>query len=134
MSISDIESERKYMLKYALLYLLASIFCALFGGIYELFSHGVYSYFMIYAFAYPLVLGALPYLFFGMIGKNTSSYYLGHQIYALGIATLTLGSIIKGVLDIYGTTNSLTPYYWWIGGTLILTGVLVLLVKTQKRV
>ena len=39
----------------------ASIFLAFFGAIYELFSHEVYSYYMIYAFAIPLVLGAVPY-------------------------------------------------------------------------
>lgn len=134
MSISDIKAERKYMLKCALLYLITSILCALFGGIYELFSHGVYSFFMIYAFAYPLVLGALPYLVLGLVGKTISLYYLGHQIYSLGIATLTLGSIVKGVLDIYGTTNILTHFYWWIGGALVLAGVLVLSVKMRKRI
>ena len=41
-------------------YLTASVFCALFGAVYELFSHGVYSYWMIYAFAFPLLLGAIP--------------------------------------------------------------------------
>ena len=34
---------------------------ALFGAIYELFSHDVYSYYMIYAFAIPLLMGVLPY-------------------------------------------------------------------------
>ena len=41
-------------------YLWISIFFAVFGGIYEYFSHGVYSYFMIYAFMIPLVLGTVP--------------------------------------------------------------------------
>ena len=36
-------------------------FLALFGAIYEIFSHEVYSYFMLYAFAIPLAMGLLPY-------------------------------------------------------------------------
>ena len=40
--------------KTALLYLVAALSAALFGGIYEQFSHGVYSSFMIYAFLFPL--------------------------------------------------------------------------------
>ena len=33
-------------------YLLSTVICALFGAVYELFSHEVYSYYMIYAFAF----------------------------------------------------------------------------------
>ena len=42
-------------------YLLSTVICALFGAVYELFSHEVYSYYMIYAFAFPLLLGAAPF-------------------------------------------------------------------------
>ena len=41
-------------------YLSVTVFSALFGAVYELFSHGVYSYCMIYAFAFPLLLGDIP--------------------------------------------------------------------------
>ena len=41
-------------------YLLAAVCCAAFGAIYECFSHGVYSYYMTYAFMIPLLAGALP--------------------------------------------------------------------------
>ena len=37
-----------------------TILFALFGAVYELFSHEVYSYYMIYAFGIPLILGVLP--------------------------------------------------------------------------
>lgn len=38
-------------------YLFFSVFCLIFGIIYEIFSHQVYSIFMICAFCVPLVLG-----------------------------------------------------------------------------
>ena len=39
-----------------------AIFIAVFGAIYEKFSHEVYSYYMIYAFMIPLCLGSFAYL------------------------------------------------------------------------
>ena len=41
-------------------YLLITILCALFGAVYEAFSHGVYAYGMLYGLAFPLLGGVLP--------------------------------------------------------------------------
>ena len=49
-------------IKTGLQYFTAALFCALFGAVYGLFSHSVFSYYMLYAFMIPLVGGAL--LFF----------------------------------------------------------------------
>ena len=54
MYISDIEAAAKRASRTAFVYLLVSLFCALFGAVYEVFSHEVYSFYMIYAFAFPL--------------------------------------------------------------------------------
>lgn len=127
MFTSDTDTLRKGA-KTAFVYLLAAVFCALFGGVYERFSHGVYSYDMLYAFAYPLVGGAVPYLALGLLGKqpNAAARVLGH----CGIATLTVGSIIRGVLEIYGTTNGLTVWYAAVGGALVFAAIAVgLLIK-----
>lgn len=48
------------MKKFLLQQLAATLFFAFFGAVYEAFGHGVYSYFMIYAFAFPLLMGVLP--------------------------------------------------------------------------
>lgn len=116
--------------KTAFLYLMIAVFFALFGGIYERFSHGVYSYDMLYAFAYPLLGGAVPYLALALQGKwpNSTARMLGH----CGIATLTIGSVIRGVLEIYGTTNALTVCYGIAGAALVLAGIAVGLLKKQE--
>ena len=57
---------------YALIYLAAALLCAFFGAVYERFSHEVYSYSMIYAFAVPLGLGALPLMLCGLLAKRES--------------------------------------------------------------
>ena len=98
----------------SLIYLGVSVFLALFGAVYELFSHGVYSYFMIYSFAVPLLGGCLPWLLAakGFIpGPGTWSGLL----MAFAVSVLSTGSVFRGVLEIYGTTNRLSAVYLWAG-------------------
>ena len=90
-------------------YLLASIVIAAAGAVYGLFSHGVYSYYMTYAFMIPLLCGTLPHLVMAM-GSSEKTFYAKEAQLAF-IATLTAGSLLKGVLDIYGTTNRLLIIY-----------------------
>lgn len=44
-------------------YLAVTAACVLLGAVYETFSHGVFSYYMIYAFAFPLAGGVIPFFF-----------------------------------------------------------------------
>lgn len=104
--------------------LLFTLFIALFGGVYESFSHEVYSYFMIYAFAFPLVLGVLPLLVIRMTGAAYPNRVVVSAVRA-GIASLTVGSLVTGALEIYGTTHPLTVVYWIAGGALLLFGAAV---------
>ena len=106
--------------------LFAALFCALFGAVYELFSHGVYAYGMLYAFAFPLVLGVLPLLLIAMLRAPYPNRFVRSVCHA-GIATLTVGSLVCGALEIYGTTNPLTLVYWIVGGTLYARGAAVCL-------
>lgn len=120
-------SDTKKYAKTALVYLLISIFCALFGAVYEIFSYGVYSYYMIYAFAFPLVGGVLPALSFCLLGIKKHPGAAARYLYHCGVATFTVGSIIQGVLEIYGTTNDLIWWYWLVGIALVTLAVLVYL-------
>ena len=118
--------------KTAFLYLLASIGCALFGALYELFSHGVYSFYMLYAFAFPLTGGVLPFLAISLFAKKDRSVKLPGISYHCGIATLTVGSILCGVMEIYGTTNMLTCWYWIVGSFLCFAEVLDSVIRSKK--
>lgn len=88
----------------------------IFGIIYEIFSHQVYSNYMIYAFLIPLLLGIIHIIF---------NKLLIDELYKMGVITLTVGSIIKGVLDIYGTTNNLVFIY--------LIGILFIICSMFKK-
>ena len=97
------------------IYIIVTLICILFAMIYESFSHGVISNFMVYAFMIPLVLGVVV---------SYVSYYLKikklpteieNKTYNAAVATFTIGSIIEGVLQIYGTTNSKVYVYLAVG-------------------
>ena len=79
---------------------------------------------MIYAFLFPLAGGALPFLAISLFQGNYPGF-AARCLYHSGIATLTVGSIVKGILDIYGTTNLLTQWYWRVGGLLLLVSVFI---------
>lgn len=89
--------------------LAATAFLALFGAVYEAFSHGVYSYCMIYAFALPLALGVIPYTLLLLSGRRPGSLFL--RLLSSAIAVFSVGSVMAGVLAIYGTTNALLTVY-----------------------
>ena len=128
LSILAIDKTKEKILKIVLEYLILTLFFSLFGAIYEVFSHGVYSYRMIYAFGYPLILGLVPVLImhFSRIKKLPGT--LSGQLYRCGIYTLTIGSVVKGVLEIYGTTSRLSDLYTPAGFLLILAGFLLFLI------
>lgn len=109
-----------------------SIICAAFGAIYELFSHEVYSYFMLYAFLFPLIGGTLPF-FVLACSRVRLPDAIACKLYHAGIAALTVGSLFTGVLEIYGTTNRLTAVYWIVGAGLVVCGVGKYLVSLRGR-
>ena len=96
----------------------AAKFCALFAWIYEHYSHGVWSYPMVFAFIYPLAGGALCSL---VIGKANPP---GAVFWRSGIAALTVGSLFRGALEIYGTTHRLTALYTFAGIALCAVGAI----------
>ena len=105
LSVSDIKQNRP-----AWTWLMITLFCAVFALIYEYFSFGVYSYHMIFLFAWPLLLGALPcFLLKRDIGRLWND----------GVLLMTAGSLLAGIFEIYGTASTLTIWFWAAGGLLL---------------
>ena len=110
------------------------------GAVYELFSHGVYSYYMIYAFAVPLAVGALP----NLLAERTTvrekrnpdgveSASLSSRLQLAAVATLTTGSSMQGVLEIYGTTNRLMVTYAIVGLILLTAAIITYIVELKAK-
>lgn len=130
MFISDIKRSRG--LKTAFVYLLVTIFTALFGAVYEVFGRGVYSFFMLYAFAFPLLFGVLVFFIIGLCGdKRYPNPHAGNAYHAF-IALMTVGSLMEGVLEIFGTTNRLTKWYWIAGVSFLFLSILFTFLNPGK--
>jgi len=124
---------------------LTTVFVFVFAKIYGIFSHGVSSVFMSYAFLLPLSLIFLPKLlnlctgnrlWNGSLdteeeeGKKLFLSSLASFLWKSGVAVLTVGSLYKGVLDIYGTSGSFEWIYLVVGiVTLAAGGISALLAK-----
>lgn len=109
--------------KIMMLYCGITILTVIFALIYEMFSHEVFSWYMMGAFLFPLVLGVIPFFAIGKMHTIFPSLF-SIDLYHSGIATLTFGSIIEGILEIYGTTNRLIIVYWIAGFALVCFGII----------
>lgn len=138
-------------------YLAASVVIAAAAAVYGLFSHGVYSYYMTYAFMIPLLAGALPHLIAAMKRESTggdaetdrhelpaesekpvskepaafAKIFDAKEAQLAVIATLTAGSLLNGALDIYGTSNRLLIAYP-IAAAAVLAAAIALGIKRKK--
>lgn len=116
---------------------LTTVFVFVFAKIYGIFSHGVSSVFMSYAFLLPLSLIFLPKLlnlctgnrlWNGSLdteeeeGKKLFLSSLASFLWKSGVAVLTVGSLYKGVLDIYGTSGSFEWIYLVVGILALVSG------------
>ena len=89
---------------------------------------------MLYAFAFPLLLGVLPSFLLGLSRRNVPKPV--RSLWNAALASLTVGSLVSGALEIFGTQSPLTAVYLVLGGGLILTalltGLLCALVVSKK--
>ncbi len=102
-------------------YVIATAFCLLFGTVYELYSHGVYSPYMYLLFLCPLC-GGLPFFFLKHYPAPAARW-----LWHCGVATHTCGSCVTGVIEIYGTECALLPLYAGVGAGLCILGIVVFL-------
>ena len=111
-------------------YLFATLGCLAFGLIYERFSHQVYSPFMLGAFLVPLLGGA------GLFAALSREAWPGtacRAIYHSALAALTVGSVFRGVLDIYGTTSRLGAVYWAAGALLLVSALGMYIMERAEK-
>ncbi|WP_028511043.1 hypothetical protein [Ruminococcus sp. NK3A76] len=125
MFISD--TDKRSCLKQALGTGAGASFAALFGGVYELYSHSVYSYYMIYAFA-PLMVLSLVYVWWGGFSKRPPKR-AARALYTASASTASVGMIATGVVTIYGSSNRLLLGYCILTGATLAAAVVCRLIE-----
>jgi len=136
--ISDIKIKNKppNLGKTIAVYLLLALLAIAINLIYGFFSHGVHSAAMTGMFLYPLLGGALGYF---LIARYTASitrfvvYRIGYNSYNSGLAALTMGSFLKGILEIAGTNSPYCLIFTIIGWLAIALGLAVFAFLTVKK-
>lgn len=108
----------KWSKRNMLVYLISFLFVIAFGQIYALFSHGIFSWFMIFAFV-PLLICFLVWLAIWLLSAKTNIIkkpdIVFQKCFNLSAIILSIGCIVQGVVDIYGTTSRLISVYWIVG-------------------
>jgi hypothetical protein len=112
------------MLRTSAVFLAVALFCIFFNWIYGRYSHGVHSDSMTLMFGYPLFGGAVVYLLINFRPKAWTPGRFAINIYNSGIATLTVGSALKGVFDIAWTSSPYQPVFMIAGISLASIGML----------
>ena len=99
------EKTAKQTMRTLYIYIGATLFVALFGFIYELFSNHVYSASMYLAWMYPCFIGVPVYAALRFLPIKIVPGTIPACIFNFGVALITTRSIFNGVLEIYGKTN-----------------------------
>lgn len=141
-----LQNNSKKLGKTIAVYLLMTVLTIAVNLIYGLFGHGVHSAAMTGMFLYPLLGGALGYL---LIDRTMAFitrfvvYRIGYNSYNSGLAALTVGSFLKGILEIAGTNSPYLIIFFFLGWVAVGIGLMVFgflavtnqrLLKTEKRI
>lgn len=89
--------------------------------------------YMVFAVSLPLICGVVMTELLRLLPKRFYPQGLSINLYNSGIATLTIGSIVRGALDIYGTENPLVMYYAIVGIGLVVLGILAWIISISHK-
>jgi len=106
------------------IYGFTTLFCITLNYIYSLFGHGVSSPYMSYAFVFSLGLGVVGFI---VLGRLKLDHRIAFNLYNAGVATLTVGSILRGIIDIAGADTPYPVYYFFVGTVFVAIGGLLYL-------
>lgn len=105
-------------------YTAVTAFCILFNYVYSLYAHGVSSYSMTYMFLFPLLGGTFVFGGCYLLKNRVKGLSrLSFNLYNSGIAWLTVGSCVKGVVEIAGYGSDYIKVFFVIGLFFVFLGL-----------
>lgn len=110
-----------------------TLFCLVVFLVYNIFSHGVYSNYMTFLFAWPLMLGLVPSTLIAFIPALQEPSHLTKAIYHAGLASVTVSSLLRGIFDIAGTASSYQMPLMYFGIALLVAGSISYMVSLRIR-
>lgn len=106
--------------------LIWSMIALVFNLIYSMYAHGVSSLYMSALWFGILVMGSMPQLLLWKLPnyiEKERAYTKFQKYYYTGLATLAVGSLLKGILEIAGADSQYLIFYLIVGGILSIIGL-----------
>lgn len=119
--------------KTALIYGFLSVFCGVFSVVYLQFSHGESSPFLIWLFAPPLLLGAVPAWLFSRAKAEKTPHIRVRRLWSSAVAALTAGMLVRAVINISGRFTEYDTIYWILSGLLFSLAAVLDFIARQRR-
>jgi hypothetical protein len=106
-------------------YLAVSVVCVIVANVYALFGHGVRSSAMDYMFLYPLIGGFVIKILSTLVRGDYSRGIkrVGVNLYNSGIAALTCGALLRGIVEIAGTDSVYINWFFVAGWVMSACGM-----------
>lgn len=124
---------KKRCIKAAAVYAVISLLCVIFAGIYEMFSFGEYSAYMLNMYLVPLLGGTVLYLLiYKLKGEEVLSRF-AFNVWNTGIAVMTSWCMVKGIVEISGRSFEYDMLYCTFGGIMLIIGFMAQCIAIQRR-
>ncbi|HFI0420855.1 TPA: hypothetical protein ACGO7F_000530 [Streptococcus suis] len=111
-------------------YLATTAFLFIFSRIYESLSYGEVSVFMHYMFCVTLIGGGL---LLGLLTIKPNLSRLTFNLWNSGVATITAGFLLRGIINLSGRSTTLDQPYWFVGAGFLVLALISLLFTGNKR-
>ena len=99
------EKNKKKLLIIVLAYVGITAFIALFGAVYEQYSHNVHTPYMWFAWVWVLVFGLVPHIALFFVPTKYVPGLISGCVYNFGVAMITARSLYIGVVTISNTPD-----------------------------
>lgn len=111
-------------------YLAMAAFLFIFSRIYESLSYGEVSVFMHYMFCATLVGGIL---LLGLLQVKPNLSRITYNLWNSGIATITAGCLLRGIINLSGRSTTLDQPYWYVGAGFLALSLITLFISNTRR-
>ena len=122
--------KNKHFQKTIWIYLFTSIFLIAAATIYSFLAGKMRSSYLDYMFLYPLLGGSF---FFGIVGYwadyvlSFKSYRFAYNAYNCGIATVTVSSFLRGIMEIANVSSAYNDVLFLVGLIFITVGLIIIM-------
>ena len=123
-SQNSLNQPNIYYRKLKRIYAVTTLFTLVFSTIYELNSHGILSPHMVGLALYPLVGGFIVFWILQDLKRTLSLSWAILAWYQAALLTFMAGSLVSGILELYGTTSPFTNYFWILGSLCIIACII----------